>query len=278
MSLFSFSSKKQTEATSVQEALAGTMSQSSAKSKNRKSAKDNGDSEQLVPEKKRARRRLIGAIVMVLAVIIGLPMMLDSEPQVINKNIAIQIPTKAESASLSESQEKMAEEVAEVDISEQASRIPSSETVSQTAAAKTKLASSKPSVTEVAPLVSSSTTSKLKKEPSAKNVSESTRALAILNDSNSGLNSDSTVSAKTSTKNSTRIVVQVGAFATQEKVNELRSKLTSVGIKSFTQKVTTSSGSKIRVRIGPFDDKEAADKVKNKIDKLGLNSKMIFLE
>ncbi|MBI3284515.1 MAG: SPOR domain-containing protein [Burkholderiales bacterium] len=48
----------------------------------------------VLPEKKRARRRLIGAVALVLAAVIGLPMILDSEPKPLADDIAIQIPSK----------------------------------------------------------------------------------------------------------------------------------------------------------------------------------------
>ncbi|WBS01612.1 SPOR domain-containing protein [Pseudoduganella sp. SL102] len=48
----------------------------------------------VLPEKKRARRRLVGAIALALAVAIGLPMVLDSEPKPLNNDIAIQIPPR----------------------------------------------------------------------------------------------------------------------------------------------------------------------------------------
>jgi DedD protein len=48
----------------------------------------------VLPEKKRARRRLVGAIALALAVAIGLPMMLDSEPKPLANDIAIQIPSR----------------------------------------------------------------------------------------------------------------------------------------------------------------------------------------
>jgi len=43
--------------------------------------------------KKRARRRLVGAIVLVSAVAVILPMVLDSEPKALNQKVDIQIPT-----------------------------------------------------------------------------------------------------------------------------------------------------------------------------------------
>ena len=47
-----------------------------------------------LPEKRRARRRLIGATALVLAAIIGLPMIFDSEPKPFSDDIAIQIPAR----------------------------------------------------------------------------------------------------------------------------------------------------------------------------------------
>src|SRR4249919_1683309 len=45
--------------------------------------------------KKRARRRLVGAIVLVTLVIVLLPMFLDSEPRPLNQEINIQIPPQS---------------------------------------------------------------------------------------------------------------------------------------------------------------------------------------
>ncbi|MET3131667.1 DedD protein [Oxalobacteraceae bacterium GrIS 1.11] len=58
----------------------------------RRTGKETTDS--VLPEKKRARRRLVGAIALALAVAVGLPMVLDSEPKPLASDIAIQIPSK----------------------------------------------------------------------------------------------------------------------------------------------------------------------------------------
>jgi DedD protein len=302
MSLFSIFSKKQSEVTSVAEALAAT-NDSPPKARSRKPENRHAEAqnEQLVPEKKRARRRLIGAVAMVLAVVIGLPMVLDSEPKPINKNIAIQIPSKeTTTASLDSKEELVPEDV--LDQSATKHPLPSPITVPaplDVAAAKpeflakpikSEVKSESKSQTKIEPKLDAKSESKTetrhvseapaKKEPvaviankpDAKNTAhvtsseESARAMAILGGAD-----------PSSTASKTRIVVQVGAFATQEKVNELQTKLASAGIKSFTQKVATSSGDKIRVRIGPFNDKESADKVKSQLEKIGLNGSLISL-
>jgi DedD protein len=50
-------------------------------------------SEQELQLKKRARRRLVGAIVLVTAVAVVLPMVLDSEPKPVSSNVEINIPS-----------------------------------------------------------------------------------------------------------------------------------------------------------------------------------------
>jgi DedD protein len=61
----------------------------------RSSAKErNKANDPVLPEKKRARRRLVGAVALVLAAVIGLPMILDSEPRPVADDIAIDIPSK----------------------------------------------------------------------------------------------------------------------------------------------------------------------------------------
>ncbi len=52
----------------------------------------------VLPEKKRARRRLVGAIALALGVAVGLPMLLDSEPKAPFNDIAIDIPSKERAA------------------------------------------------------------------------------------------------------------------------------------------------------------------------------------
>jgi DedD protein len=54
----------------------------------------------MLPEKKRARRRLVGAVALALAAAVGLPMLLDSEPRPLGGDIAIQIPSKEKAPAL----------------------------------------------------------------------------------------------------------------------------------------------------------------------------------
>ena len=59
---------------------------------------------------------------------------------------------------------------------------------------------------------------------------------------------------------SPRYVVQVGAYAEDAKVREVRAKLEKAGLKTYTQLAETKEGKRIRVRVGPFTSRDEADK------------------
>ncbi len=70
--------------------------------------------------------------------------------------------------------------------------------------------------------------------------------------------------------------VQIGAFATDEKVQEARDKLGAVGMKTYVEKVATKEGGVTRVRAGPYASKDAAQAALGKISGLGFaNAKVV---
>src|SRR5450830_853744 len=68
--------------------------QSRSRGKKPENTRKNKANDPVLPEKKRARRRLIGATALALAAIIGLPMVFDSEPKPLPEDITIRIPSK----------------------------------------------------------------------------------------------------------------------------------------------------------------------------------------
>jgi DedD protein len=67
-----------------------------------------------------------------------------------------------------------------------------------------------------------------------------------------------------------KVVLQVVALGSAEKVAELQARLREAGIHSFTEKVSRPSGDLIRVKVGPYS-REEAEKVRAKLGKLGLS-------
>lgn len=74
-----------------------------------------------------------------------------------------------------------------------------------------------------------------------------------------------------------RYVVQFGAFADANAAREARQKAERMGLKTYAQQVDTPQGKRIRVRLGPFADKAEADKALATLRKGGLNGNVLTL-
>ncbi|MDO8306152.1 SPOR domain-containing protein [Herminiimonas sp.] len=233
----------------------------------------------VLPEKKRARRRLVGAIALVLAAVIGLPMILDSEPKPLGDDINIQIPSKETSAPAGKSavvqkasQSTVAaslnpeEEVLEPVTPKAETKI---ETKAEVKATEPEKKSQSPVVKADSPEAKAAAAKAALAAPATakpEHAGDAVRAKAIL---------EGKANPAAAPKVSGKLVLQVAALASQDKVNELQKKLQGAGLKSYTQKVATESGERIRVRIGPFANAAEAEKARAKLDKIGLTAKLI---
>ena len=226
----------------------------------------------ILPEKKRARRRLVGAIALALAVAVGLPMLLDSEPKPLSSDIDIRIPSKervaapvaapvAPSATLDAREEIVeapaaaAREVATVDAA------PPAPPPMKMLPKEDKPVEVKP--TPPAKPAEKAVARKVEEKPAVntERAPDAARAIAILE-------------GKPVAAAGQQFVVQVASLASQEKVDELRARLRAEGISSFTQKVKTKEGELIRVRVGP-SSREDADKTRARLGKIGLGGSVV---
>ncbi|MDO9419694.1 MAG: SPOR domain-containing protein [Herminiimonas sp.] len=277
MGLFSFLRKKQQESSVGNSDFYSQADeeQPSGRSRRKQSNKRTEAVDPVLPEKKRARRRLIGAIALVLAAVIGLPMILDSEPKPLSDDINIQIPSKDTAAPIAQSKapttQKNSQPTAEsLSPDEEVLEAPASQV-----AAKTEVKpEEKPEVKAVEP----------EKKPQVAKVETPEHKVATpptiakTDHSDEAARARAILDGKANTaapKASGKIVLQVAALATQDKVNELQKKLQGAGLKSFTQKVATESGERIRVRVGPFANEAEAEKARAKLTKLGLTGKQV---
>ena len=268
MSLLSFLSKnKQADARNDSASLPRSepASQSVRARKRKTAARDTGDGsgeapvDPVLPEKKRARRRLVGAVALVLAVVIGLPMVLDSEPKPLAEDLTIEIPSKdrpAEAGAAARSANGANSRVpaaSSLDHKEEVVEMPAAATVRGSQAGGSDDAITK----------AGAATAKFKTDaataPPASRVGD---AAAKPN-------------ADVADNRQTRFILQVAAFASADKVQELRNKLKSAGIASYTQKVATTEGERIRIRVGPFGSKQEAEHMQTKLSALGLNGKLL---
>jgi DedD protein len=314
MGLFSLFRKNKQESASDQGKFlsraagesAATRSRSANSRKSSKSVKDES-ADPILPEKKRARRRLIGAVALVLAVIIILPMILDSEPRPLAGDIAIQIPSKdgrdagtaAGSADNKVGKPAVAEQKEEIVdpmtlapandnpvIAPGASAMPSAPVNAMTTPSSAALPAPVDKPDAVAKTDVKAEEKVLKPEPkaepkapvkSSEHKKDSARDMARQPEK-VGKDDDSARAMailEGKPASGSKFVIQVAALATQEKIDELRGKLNDAGIKSFTQKVATKAGDRTRIRVGPFASREEAEKARIKINKLGLNATIV---
>lgn len=197
------------------------------------------ESEEALQLKRRARRRLVGAIALVTFVVIILPLILDKEPGPAGPPLSVQIPNQ-ESGRFSTRVVPSAPPLPAAPATEKKAETPQLKTEPSPAKAATHPANAEPAVADE--------TAKVPAQPAVKG--EEGRAQAALNDQ--------------------AWVVMLDAFSDAKNVKQLRAKLSAAGVKSYTEPVKTSKGELTRVRAGPFASKEAAEKARAKLDAMGL--------
>ncbi len=74
-----------------------------------------------------------------------------------------------------------------------------------------------------------------------------------------------------------RFVVQVGAYADKKSALEARQRLERKGLKTYAQVAQTKDGERIRVRLGPFAERSEAEKAVATAKAAGLDGKVLTL-
>ena len=229
-------------------------------------------SEEELQLKKRARRRLIGAIALVTVVAVFLPMILDHEQKSVNQDISIQIPSQNAGVFTS----KIVQSVA-------ANKAGSPATEPAPAAAPVETQKVAPTAQPVRAAAKSPEPAIVKTpEPEAK---PKVKAPVVV-DSEALPTPPPAVEAKTEAKSkpkpaktaatdSTGYVVQIAALADPGKAKLLSEQIVAAGVKGYTEVVPTSNGDVTRVRAGPFSSRESAEKARDRLKAAGLNGNVV---
>jgi DedD protein len=215
-------------------------------------------SESVEAMRKRALYRLIGSAVLVLAGVIGFPMLFDSQPRPISVDIPVEIPDRNKTRPLSMPTAPVvatpaAPEPAPIEAKE---AVPAPKLEEKEAVALVKQAQIAPKEIAI---------------PEAKVADKSgdgAKALALL---------EGKVADKPAASGEGRFVVQVGAFSDAARAKEARTKVERAGLKTYTQVVETKDGPRTRVRVGPFSDRAEAERTAQKIKALDLAAAILTL-
>jgi len=252
------------------------------------------NADQIVDEMKRkARRRLVGAIVLALAAAIILPMLLEKEPRPLGDDVSVKIPPVDEGKFINRLTGKSGDSKALPKIDEKVESKsstpkaePRSETGAVAGAAAPESTSGKKSVAEAEQRVLA---------PPAKNAAKGDNDAAPVQEGRSDVKGSSEAksmpadarptpdakpaeektptqvakaqpaSSATSAAKADGYVVQLAAYADDKGANSLANKLKRAGYAAFVEPVHTSRGTLWRVRVGGYGSKPEADAARAKL-------------
>jgi DedD protein len=209
--------------------------------------------------KKRARRRLVGAIALALVAAIVLPMMMEQRPQTAAPDIQVSIPERDADGALSRPIAARDAEPAVVDAEPEIVPAP----VEQPPAAGAVPEPEPPPLPPAAVAPKPEPAPKADPKPAARpepkpkpaavaksaDEAEAARVRAILR-------GETPPPLASATPSSASFLLQIGAFSDGARAASIAAALKKAGIGAYTEK----AGSVTRVRIGPFASRDAAER------------------
>lgn len=222
--------------------------------------------------RKRARRRLVGAIALATIIAVFLPMVLDHEPKPASQDVSIRIPSPNSGAFTS----KIVPVPTGVKPAPGAPAKPEVTTGPEAAAQVTPTARPDVPRTAAAPaaipavVATPPAGTDTEAAPPRKAVAEKPRPA-----SNPADKPKAVEKIKAHTKGAAAYVVQVAALNDTDKAKQIREQLAAAGVKVYTEVVPTTTGNVTRVRAGPYASREDAEKARDKLKGMGLSGNVL---
>ncbi len=246
------------------------------------SGKSKASLDPALPQKKRARRRLVGAAAVCLAAAIVLPLVLDSEPRQIRGDVQVRIPSRDTPLSdrndasprgdASPPQAGAARGSAPTTDSGRQSPDGADASAERSAQptedARAPGANAAGAAGQETPAADAATRAPDPAEPRAAAKTAPARA------------SDDPIARLAKAKDAGAAkdegyLVQIGAFSSAKGASEQAERAGKAGHKAFTERVMTAQGERIRVRVGPFATRDAAEQARAKLRSAGLESVLV---
>lgn len=234
--------------------------------------------------RRRARRRLVGAIALVTVIAVVLPWVLDNEPPPTGSDVSVQIPSPnaGEFTSRVAPPEAPARPGAGPDgkADAKAAVAPEGKSAPETKpAAEPKAAPDRKPVAQPADPAAGPETLEAEQQrsltpPVPKRVADAEKAKAAKSPPKAPekpVDKPAAAESKVgAAKGADRgYVVQIGALADAEKAKALQQQLAAKGLPAYTEVVDSAKGKVTRVRVGPFPSREAADQSRDRLKSLG---------
>lgn len=255
--------------------------------------------------KKRARRRLVGAVAFAGFAAVVLPMIMDQEPKQPAQDVEIRIPGQDEKPFAPRFATAPAAKPAEakiVDGGDKAAALPADKVAAKatekplekTAEKGVEKAADKaqekaaPAAASVVAKPAEKAPEKVAEKPTVKAAEKTPEKAAVkapekapekspakVEKAEKAAGTDSRAAAilagKAPEAVSAQHVILIGAFNNAANVKNLQSKLGELGIKVYTESLDTPQGKKIRVRAGPFASRDAGEKALEKMKRIGVS-------
>ena len=218
--------------------------------------------------RKRARRRLVGAIVLVLLVVVLVPMFLEREPRLQRHSMDIRIPPipgQTQAPSIPGAQPPAVSQqppapADKVEVPPPPTAAPAPESPAGPPAPSTAADMQAPDAPAAKPQASAlppaaTTAQRAASAPQSKN--ETPTKAPALTPSKELANGDG-------------YIVQLGAFSSSANAKQLLHKLKLEKFPAYIEPVKTTQGEKTRVRVGPYPSVEVAEKARARLKTLKL--------
>jgi DedD protein len=205
--------------------------------------------------RRRARRRLVGAIVLALAVAVFVPMLLESDPKPLGEDVSVKIPPVDEGKFVNRLNEKSKTEAP-----------PKTVAKAEPKAEAPRPAPSEPPRTD-APKDEAAKAEAPKDEPAKVQAAKAESAPPV-----AVAKAPAAVTKEPAKDQATGdFAVQVFAFSDDKGANSLVNKLKGKGFPAYSEPVNTSRGTLWRVRVGPYVSRETAGAARDKLKVEGYN-------
>ncbi|MFG6457163.1 SPOR domain-containing protein [Roseateles sp. BYS96W] len=240
----------------------------------------------------RARRRLIGAAVLVAAGMVGFPLIFETQPRPIPVDLPIEIPSRDTAPPLAvparepQAQAQTAPPPAATPVVQappvepKVAEVPVEKPAQKTEDRAAERLADKPvehTATRPADKPQDKPPVKVAEKPAEKpaervadKVAEKPKAA-----SNDGARALALLEGKEAT--GVRFIVQVGAYGENKAAQDMRAKVEKLGLKTYAQAVETPDGHRVRVRLGPFASRDEAERAAAKLKGAGLPGSVLTL-
>ncbi len=235
------------------------------------------DSGALQAARTRARRRLIGAVVLLAAGIVVFPLVFETQPRPVATDLPIEVPARKDGGSVGGPSRPAAKRPPTTGVVPPEAPVePPSTPVAAAASAPGESApvAAPPAASKPAERVAAVPSPKPAAPPpapkptSVAKAEDAHRAKSLLE----GKPAAAAAEAKEG-----RFVVQVGAFTDAAALKDARQRVEKLGLKTYTQVVETDAGKRTRVRVGPFATREEADHAAAKLKSAALPAAVLTL-